>query len=115
MQEAPVKKERSSTYNIYTNKDSLWYFFFLHEKLTNPAEANVNPETARKWKRDMKKTLRRKYPSKRRIVHQIERQVNEMRTAKCTWSTFDENLSDVIQDAVENLTESFKDLEIKEE
>ena len=52
MQEAPVKKESSSTYNIYTNEDRLRYSFFLHEKLMKPAEAaklaNVNPETARK-------------------------------------------------------------------
>lgn len=56
MQEAAFKKKRNSTCNIYTNEDRLRYFFFLHEKLMKPAEtvklANVNPETARKWKRE---------------------------------------------------------------
>jgi hypothetical protein len=54
MKEVPINKERNTTYNIYTNEDRLRYFFYLHKKLLKPAEAaklaNVNPETARKWK-----------------------------------------------------------------
>lgn len=39
--------------------------------------ANVHPETARKWKRTVDKIQSKRYlPSKRRIAHQIELQVN---------------------------------------
>ncbi|CEG80286.1 hypothetical protein RMATCC62417_14646 [Rhizopus microsporus] len=44
-QEAPNKKKRITTYNIYTNEDRLQYFF-IQEKLMRPTEAaklaNVN-------------------------------------------------------------------------
>lgn len=118
MQEAPVKKERSSTYNIYTNEDRLRYFFFLHEKLMKPAEAaklaNVNPETARKWKREYEKDPEKKIPFKKtnRTSNRAPSQLNENHKMHLI-NFFDENPSAVIQDAVENLTKSFEDLEIK--
>ncbi|CEG80922.1 hypothetical protein RMATCC62417_15184 [Rhizopus microsporus] len=52
-----VKKERATQYNIYTDEGRRRYFYFLTEKLMKPKEAakaaNVNYDTARKWKQDM--------------------------------------------------------------
>ncbi|KAG1568890.1 hypothetical protein G6F50_006877 [Rhizopus delemar] len=96
MKEIPINKERNTTYDIYTNEDRLRYFFYLHEKLLKPAEAaklaNVNPETARKWK--------------------ASSQLNENHKMHLL-NFFDENPSAVIQAAVEDLTKSFEDLEIE--
>ncbi|KAI8890715.1 hypothetical protein K501DRAFT_308819 [Backusella circina FSU 941] len=54
MTEAAPKKERTSAYNIYSDEDRRRYFYFIQQKLMKPSEAakaaNVNYETARKWK-----------------------------------------------------------------
>lgn len=48
----PLEKERTTSYNYYTDKDRLRDFYCIHEKLLKPSEAakaaNVNPETPRK-------------------------------------------------------------------
>ena len=55
MEEAIAKKERSRQYNVYTLEYRKWYFYYLKEKLMKPREAaqaaNVNYDTARKWKK----------------------------------------------------------------
>ncbi|KAL4206346.1 hypothetical protein AB4K20DRAFT_1871527 [Rhizopus microsporus] len=103
---------------FYTNEDRLRYFFFLHEKLMKPAEAaklaNVNPETARKWKREYERDPEKKIPFKKtnHISNRAPSQLNENHKMHLI-NFFDENPSAVIQDAVENLTKSFEGLEIK--
>ncbi|KAG1626021.1 hypothetical protein G6F44_012543 [Rhizopus delemar] len=118
MKEIPVNKERSTTYNTYTNEDRLRYFFFLHEKLMKPADAaklaNVNPETARKWKREYDNDPEKNIPFKKtnRTSKRAPSQLNENHKMHLI-NFFNENPSAVIQDAVENLTKSFEGLEIK--
>jgi transposase-like protein len=118
MQEAPAKKERLSVYNTYTNEDRLRYFFFIQEKLMKPAEAarlaNVNPETARKWKRAFDNDPEQKIPLKKtnRTSNRAPSQLNEQHKAHLV-DFFDENPSAVIQDAVDSLTKSFEGLQIK--
>ncbi|KAI8636345.1 hypothetical protein BD408DRAFT_426312, partial [Parasitella parasitica] len=83
-----------------------------------PAEAaklaNVNYETARKWKAVYKKDPEHNIPFKKTnrtsICHKSK--LNESHKEHIT-SFFDENPSAVIQDAVEDLTRSFEGLEIK--
>lgn len=118
MQEAPPKKERISTYNTYTDEDRRRYFYFIHERLLKPSEAarlaNVNPETARKWKRAYKNDPENKIPLKKttRTSNRVPSRLNEQHKAYLV-DFFDENPTAVIQDAVENLTRSFEGLEIK--
>lgn len=54
MEETPLEKERATQYNIFTDEDCRRYFYFMSEKLMTPKEAakaaNVNYDTARKWK-----------------------------------------------------------------
>ncbi|ORE03873.1 hypothetical protein BCV72DRAFT_212394, partial [Rhizopus microsporus var. microsporus] len=51
------KKEIVTQHSVYTDEDCRRYFYFLTEKLMKPKEAaktaNVNQDTARKWKQDM--------------------------------------------------------------
>lgn len=55
MKETKPKKERDIQYNVYTLEDRKRYFYFLKEKLMKPKQAalaaNVNYDTARKWKK----------------------------------------------------------------
>ncbi|KAG1082940.1 hypothetical protein G6F42_022386 [Rhizopus arrhizus] len=52
MSEVPVKKERTTIYNTYSDEDRRRYFYFIQQKLMKPSEAakasNVNYEAARK-------------------------------------------------------------------
>ncbi|KAI8636171.1 hypothetical protein BD408DRAFT_426540 [Parasitella parasitica] len=83
-----------------------------------PAEAaklaKINYETARKWKAVYKKDPEHNIPFKKTDITSIcyKSKLNESHKERIT-SFFDENPSAFIQDAVEDLTRSFKGLEIK--
>ncbi|KAG1049283.1 hypothetical protein G6F43_008382 [Rhizopus delemar] len=76
--------------------------------------ANVNPETARKWKREYDNDPEKNIPFKKtnRTSKRAPSQLNESHKMHLI-NFFDENPSAAIQDAVENLTKSFEGLEIK--
>lgn len=118
MKEAPTAKERSTAYNVYTDEDRIRYFFFLHEKLMKHSEAaklaNVNPETARKWKRQYDNDPGKNIPLKKtnRTSKRAPSQLNGSHKMHLV-NFFDENPTAVIQDAVEDLIKSFEGLEIK--
>ncbi|KAI8645340.1 hypothetical protein BD408DRAFT_411768, partial [Parasitella parasitica] len=119
MQEAPPKKERISTYNTYSDEGRRRYFYFIHEHLLKSSEAarlaNVNPETARKWKRAYENDPENRIPFKKkttRTSNPLPSRLNEQHKAYLV-DFFDENPTAVILDAVENLTKSFEGLEIK--
>ncbi len=69
MKEASPKKERPLEYNVYTMEDRRRYFYFLKEKLMKPKDAaiaaNVNYNTARKWKKAYEDDPERKIPIKK--------------------------------------------------
>jgi transposase len=69
MREAAPRKERSQQYNVYTIEDRKRYFYFLKEKLMKPKEAakaaNVNYDTARKWKKTYEEDPEREIPTKK--------------------------------------------------
>ncbi|CEP18324.1 hypothetical protein [Parasitella parasitica] len=94
MTEAAPKKERTSAYNIYSDEDRRRYFYFIQQKLINPSEAakaaNVNYETARKWK-----TAYNKDPEKNIPLKKTNRTPNSK------------------PDAVEDLIQSFEGLDKK--
>ncbi|KAI8874876.1 hypothetical protein K501DRAFT_164231, partial [Backusella circina FSU 941] len=56
-------------YNVYTLEDRKRYFYFLKEKLMKPKEAasaaNVNYDTARKWKKTYEDDPERNIPVKK--------------------------------------------------
>ena len=118
MQEAPLKKERKLVYSTYTDEDRLRYFYFIQEKLMKPVEAaklaNVNYETARKWKTAYNKDPDQNIPFKKtnRTSNRPQSKLNEQHKSHLI-DFFDENPSAVIQDAVENLTKIFEGLDIK--
>lgn len=76
--------------------------------------ANVNPETARKRKREYDNDLNKNIPFKKtnRTSKRAPSQLNENHKMHLI-NFFDENPSAVIQEAVEDLTKSFEGLEIK--
>ncbi|RCH82611.1 hypothetical protein CU098_008558 [Rhizopus stolonifer] len=72
MSEATPRKERPHQYNVYTIEDRKRYFYFLKEKLMKPREAakaakaaNVNYDTARKWKKTYEEDPEREIPTKK--------------------------------------------------
>jgi transposase len=118
MEETPPKKERATQYNIYTDEDRRRYFYFMSEKLMKPKEAakaaNVNYDTARKWKQIYDRDPEKNIPLKKtnRTPNRPVSQLNENHK-KHLISFFDENPSAYIQDAVDDLTTSFAGLEIR--
>lgn len=70
MKEAEPKKERDLQYNVYTFEDRKRYFYFLKEKLMKPKQAaiaaNVNYNTARKWKQTYEDDPERNIPVKKK-------------------------------------------------
>ncbi|KAI9330548.1 hypothetical protein BD770DRAFT_432631 [Pilaira anomala] len=118
MEEVPAKKERATVYNQYSNEDRLRYFYFLHEKLMKPCDAakaaNINYETARKWKRTYNNDPEKNIPFKKtnRTPNRPKSQLNDQHKMHLI-NFFDDDPSAVIQDAVENLVKSFEGLEIK--
>ncbi|KAI8070082.1 hypothetical protein BDF21DRAFT_344712, partial [Thamnidium elegans] len=118
MKEAAAKKERESEYNVYTEKDRLLYFYFIFQKgmkHKKAAEAaNVNQHTARKWKQKYLQNPEEYVPHKLtnlvylRPVSQLDDRHKDHLT-----SFFDENKRATIEDAVNSLTQSFADLQIK--
>lgn len=88
----------------------------MHNEIYSEAAkaANVNYETARKWKRANDQDPDKNIPFKKtnRTSNRPESKLNEQHKAYLT-DFFDENPSAVIQDAVENLTKSFEGLQIK--
>lgn len=76
--------------------------------------ANVNYETARKWKTAYNKDPEKKIPFKKtnRTPNRPKIKLNHEHKAHLI-NFFDDNPSAVIQDAVENLIKSFAGLEIK--
>lgn len=117
MKEAPTKKERFSTYNTYSDDDHKRYFYFIKEKLMTPSQAvkaaNVQYETAQKWKTANEKNLEEGIPLKK--TNRVNRPVSKLNEEHKTFiqNFFDENKTAVIQDAVESLTKNFEGLEIK--
>ncbi|KAI8880100.1 hypothetical protein K501DRAFT_157104, partial [Backusella circina FSU 941] len=69
MEEATPKKEQNREYNIYTSEDRRRYFYFIYEKLMKPKQAeiaaNVNYDTARKWKKAYQDDPEKKVPVKK--------------------------------------------------
>ncbi|KAL7311756.1 hypothetical protein PS15m_009478 [Mucor circinelloides] len=63
----------------YTDEDRRRYFYFIHEHLLKPSEAarlaNVNPETARKWKRAYENDPKNKISLKKQLEHPIAFQI----------------------------------------
>ncbi|KAI7846699.1 hypothetical protein BDC45DRAFT_542629 [Circinella umbellata] len=114
MKEAEPKKERDLQYNIYTFEDRKRYFYFLKEKLMKPKQAaNVNYDTARKWKQTYEDDPERNIPIKKtnKTIYRIVSQLNEAH--KSYLINFDEDSTATIQDTVEDLTAKFADLDIK--
>ncbi len=97
MKEAPSKKERATQYNIYTDEDRRRYFYFMSEKLMKPKEAakaaNVNHDTARKWKQAYDKDPEKNIPLKKtiRIPNRPVSQLNKSHKEHLI-IFFDENL-----------------------
>lgn len=118
MSEAPVKKERATIYNTYSDEDRIRYFYFIQQKLMKPSEAakaaNVNYETARKWVTEYNKDPEKKIPVKKtnRTANRPPSQLNETHKAYVT-NFFDDNPTATIDDAVYNLVKSFEGLQIK--
>lgn len=118
MSEATPRKERPHQYNVYTIEDRKRYFYFLKEKLMKPKEAakaaNVNYDTARKWKKTYEEDPEREIPTKKTNLgsNRPVSQLNENHKAHLI-NFFDEDSSATIQDAVDNLTTSFAGLQIK--
>lgn len=118
MEEVSPKKERASQYNVYTFEDRKRYFYFLKMKLMKPKEAakaaNVNYDTARKWKYTYENDPERNIPSKKTNLgsNRPVSQLNETHKNHLV-NFFDEDASATIQDAVENLTANFAGLDIK--
>ncbi|KAG2192802.1 hypothetical protein INT47_005349 [Mucor saturninus] len=118
MEEASPKKERTLQYNVYTIEDRKRYLYFLKEKLMKSKQAaeaaNVNYDTARKWKKAYEDDPERNIPTKKtnlgsnRPVSQLD---ERHKTHLVQFS--DEDASATIQDAVENLTATFEGLQIK--
>jgi transposase len=118
MKEAAAKKERESEYNIYAEKDRLLYLYFVFQKGMKHKKAaetaNVNQHTARKWKQKYQQNPEEYVPQKltnlvsSRPVSQLDDRHKDHLT-----SFFDENKRATIEDAVNSLTKSFKDLHIK--
>ncbi|KAI8885960.1 hypothetical protein K501DRAFT_178718, partial [Backusella circina FSU 941] len=69
MKEAEPKKERDLQCNVYTLEYRKRYFYFLKEKHMKPKEeasaANVNYDTARKWKKTYDDDPERDIPVKK--------------------------------------------------
>lgn len=118
MKETEPKKERDLQYNIYTFEDRKRYFYFLKEKLMKPKQAaiaaNVNYDTARKWKQTYEDDPERNIPIKKtnKTIYRIVSQLNEAHKSYLI-NFFDEDSTATIQDAVEDLTAKFADLDIK--
>ncbi|KAG2191411.1 hypothetical protein INT47_012674 [Mucor saturninus] len=118
MEEASPKKERTLQYNVYTIEDRKRYFYFLKEKLMKPKQAaeaaNVNYDTARKWKKAYEDDPERNIPTKKTNLGS-NRPVSQLDERHKTHLVqfFDEDASATIQDAVENLTATFEGLQIK--
>lgn len=117
MQEAPIKKDRILTYNIYTDEDHLRYSYFIQETLLKQSEAaklaNINYKAARKWKTSFNKDPEQNVLCKKnRTSNRPQSKLDERRREHLVY-LFDENPSAVIQDTVENLTKSFEGLKIK--
>ncbi|KAG2209381.1 hypothetical protein INT45_010803, partial [Circinella minor] len=118
MKEAEPKKERDLQYNIYTFEDRKRYFYFLKEKLMKPKQAaiaaNVNYDTACKWKQTYEDDPERNIPIKKtnKTIYRIVSQLNEAHKFHLI-NFFDEDCMATIQDAVEDLTAKFADLDIK--
>ncbi|KAG1325872.1 hypothetical protein G6F62_008322 [Rhizopus arrhizus] len=89
----------------------------LYEKLMTPSQAakaaNVQYETARKWKTANEKNPEEDIPLKK--TNRVNRPVSKLNEEHKTFiqNFFDENKTAVIQDAVESLTKNFEGLEIK--
>ncbi|KAI8880191.1 hypothetical protein K501DRAFT_287024 [Backusella circina FSU 941] len=118
MEEATSKRERNLEYNVYTNEDRRRYFYFIQEKLMKPKQAavaaNVNYDTARKWRKAYNDDPEKKVPTKMMnlTMNRPVSQLNDVHKAQFV-NFFDEDSTATIQDAVENLTKSFEGLEIK--
>ncbi|KAI8884563.1 hypothetical protein K501DRAFT_181997 [Backusella circina FSU 941] len=121
MKEAEPKKERNLQYNVYTFEDRKRYFYFLKEKLMKPKQAaiaaiaaNVNYDTARKWKQTYENDPERNVPVKKtnKTIHKIVSRLNEAHKSHLI-DFFDEDSTATIQDAVEDLTAKFTGLDIK--
>ncbi|KAL0074858.1 hypothetical protein F4703DRAFT_1723095, partial [Phycomyces blakesleeanus] len=105
-------------YNVYTFEDRKRYFYFLKEKLMKPRQAaiaaNVNYDTALKWKQTYEDDPERNIPVKKtdKTIYRIVSQLNEAHESHLI-NFFDEDSTATIQDTVEDLTAKFADLDIK--
>ncbi|KAI8360707.1 hypothetical protein EDC96DRAFT_414130, partial [Choanephora cucurbitarum] len=118
MEEVTAKKERSRQHNVYALEDRKRYFYYLKKKLMKPREAaqaaNVNYDTARKWKKAYEEDPDRTIPTKKTNLGS-SRPISQLGEdhKRHLINFFDEDASATIQDAVDDLTSSFAGLEIK--
>ncbi|KAG2225439.1 hypothetical protein INT45_010075 [Circinella minor] len=90
----------------------------VQEKLMKPKQAaiaaNVNYNTARKWKQTYKDDPERNIPIKKtnKTIYRIVSQLNEAHKFHLI-NFFNEDCTATIQDAIEDLTAKFADLDIK--
>ncbi|KAG2209691.1 hypothetical protein INT47_001837 [Mucor saturninus] len=118
MEEASPKKERTLQYNVYTIEDRKRYFHFLKEKLMKPKQAaeaaNVNYDTARKWKKAYEDDPERNIPTKKTNLGS-NRPVSQLDERHKTHLVqfFDEDASATIQDASSRVYKRKCNLSIK--